>query len=249
MISVVCVYNNEDILNDYLLDSLESQTADYELILIDNTENKFKSAAEALNHGGKKAKGTYIMFVHQDIDLSSDNWLKDTEKMLNSLTNIGILGVAGNCENVKGTTTIIKDGDPPKLAGPNYLNEITESQTLDECLIIVPKSVFNILHFDEMVCDDWHLYAADYCLSIKKLGYKVYIAPIFVYHLSPGYSMSENYYLTLNKILKKHRNNYNEIFTNTGCWNTLYPLKLQRKLIPLKLGFKKRLKLLTDVYK
>ena len=67
MISIVCVYNNKEILNKYLIKSLESQTEDYELILLDNTQNKFNSAAKALNNGGRKAKGDYIMFVHQDV--------------------------------------------------------------------------------------------------------------------------------------------------------------------------------------
>lgn len=79
MISIVCVYNDEKILNDFLLKSLKAQTVEYELIKIDNTQNRFKSAAEALNYGGKKAKGEYIMLVHQDVDLSSDTWLKNEE--------------------------------------------------------------------------------------------------------------------------------------------------------------------------
>ncbi len=65
--SIVCVYNNVEILNQYLLESLKSQTILYELILLDNSCNKYKSAAEALNYGGERAKGRYIMFVHQDI--------------------------------------------------------------------------------------------------------------------------------------------------------------------------------------
>jgi len=67
MISIVCVYNDEITLKDYLLKSLENQTSKHELILIDNTQGKYKSAAGALNWGGGKAKGKYIMFVHQDV--------------------------------------------------------------------------------------------------------------------------------------------------------------------------------------
>ena len=77
MISVVCVYNNEKILRDYLLKSLEGQRSEFELIKIDNTQSTYRLAAEALNYGGKKARGTYIMFVHQDVDLSSHSWLKN----------------------------------------------------------------------------------------------------------------------------------------------------------------------------
>jgi len=49
MISVVSVYNNEAVLNDFLIKSLQGQSAQYELIKIDNTKNQFKSAAQALN--------------------------------------------------------------------------------------------------------------------------------------------------------------------------------------------------------
>ena len=58
MFSIVCVYNNEGLLKSHLLKSPKDQTASYELILEDNTESKFSSAAEALNHGGRRAKGS-----------------------------------------------------------------------------------------------------------------------------------------------------------------------------------------------
>jgi hypothetical protein len=44
MLSIVCVYNNIDILNEYLIKGLKYQKGDYELILIDNTDNKFCKA-------------------------------------------------------------------------------------------------------------------------------------------------------------------------------------------------------------
>lgn len=55
--SIVCVYNNKEILRKYLLKSLKKQTESYELILIDNTNKQFSSVAEGLNAGGKKSKG------------------------------------------------------------------------------------------------------------------------------------------------------------------------------------------------
>jgi Glycosyltransferase like family len=238
MISVVCVYNDNEILDNFLLKSLKNQSIEYELILLDNTNRTFESAAQALNYGGKKAKEKYIMFVHQDVDLSSNSWLEDTEKILDSLPNLGILGVAGRSENVKGIITIIKDGYPPKPAGDNYFNCIRDAQTLDECLVIVPASVFEILTFDEKICDNWHLYVADYCLSVKEQDYKVYLAPVFIYHRSAGYSMSEKYYTILEKLMKKHGKYYKRICINTGCWYTSYPLRLQRTLAYIK----KRLK-------
>ena len=228
MISIVCVYNDGKILNDYLLKSLKNQTVDYELITVDNTEGKYKSAAEALNRGGRRAKGKYIMFVHQDVDLTSNSWLKEVEKMLDSLQDLGIAGVAGK-KDERGVMTVIKHGNPPEPAGSITIKKPEEVQTLDECLTIVPKPVFDVLQFDEKVCDNWHLYAVDYCLSVKKLGFDVYAIPMFVYHRSAAYSFSEKYYLTLEKVLKKHKKHYKQIYTTMGDWSTLYPLNIQRQ--------------------
>jgi len=111
VISVVCVYNNKTILEDCLLKSLHVQTTEYELILVDNTEGRFKSASKALNFGAGNAKGKYVMFVHQDIDLCSNSWFNDIEKMLDSITNLGIAGVAGK-KDEKGVMTIIKHDTP-----------------------------------------------------------------------------------------------------------------------------------------
>ncbi len=67
MITIVCVYNNEKMLHDVLLKSLKHQTTQFELITLDNRNHRFKSAAEALNYGGSKAAGEYIMYAHQDM--------------------------------------------------------------------------------------------------------------------------------------------------------------------------------------
>ena len=50
-VSIVCVYNNYEQLNDCLLRGLKKQSIDFELILLDGSEGKFKSCAAALNSG------------------------------------------------------------------------------------------------------------------------------------------------------------------------------------------------------
>ena len=49
-VSVICVYNNSKQLEEQLLKSLKMQDLDYEFIPIDNSTNRFKSAATALNY-------------------------------------------------------------------------------------------------------------------------------------------------------------------------------------------------------
>lgn len=250
MISIVCAYNNEKILNEYLLKSLKNQTVKFELIALDNTGGNFKSAAEALNYGGEKAKGKYIMFVHQDVDLCSITQLEEAEKMLDSIPNLGIAGVAG-MKAKKGVLTLIEHGEPPVWAGSILIKKPEEVQTLDECLFIIPKSTFKSFQFDEKICDDWHLYAVDYCLSVKRIRYAVYVLPMYVYHLSTGTepknklqivlalgSLPKGYYLTMKKLLRKHKGNYKWIYATGVGWNTSSPLILQRVLHLAKAGMK-----------
>ena len=201
MISVICVYSDEWILRNCLLKSLSEQKNDFELITIDNTENRFKSAAQALNWGGKQAAGDYLMFIHQDVDLCSDSWLTSTEALLDSLPDLGIAGVAG----IRERDATLKEryrnvgNQGPLGRRRNFITQGPQKeqwgtpirlpepvQTLDECLIIIPRSVFNILQFDEVTCNNWHLYAVDYCLSIKTRGFGVYVLPKYVHHQSTG---------------------------------------------------------------
>nr|WP_321422513.1 glycosyltransferase [uncultured Methanobacterium sp.] len=231
MISIICVYNDEEILNRFLLESLKHQTKEYELILLDNRENQFKSAAEALNHGGMISNGKYLMFVHQDVALCTDDTLENFEKALESLPDTGIASVAGKL-NRRGVVTNVKHGDNFKPAGRFQITEPKKVQTVDEVLIIIPKKVFEDFKFDEDVCDNWHLYAVDYSLSMKKLGLNSYVIPSNVYHKSNGISSyNKEYYRTLKKILKKHKNSYLFIYTTMDNWSTLLSLNFQRETL------------------
>ena len=238
MISVICVYNDDWILQNLLLKSLSEQKAGFELITIDNRENRFASAAEALNYGGRKATGDYLLFVHQDVDLCSDSWLDSTENVLDAIPNLGVAGVAGLSENgaklAERERNEIKHGAEAAIWG-NPIREPELVQTLDECLVIIPKSVFDAIQFDEAVCRHWHLYAADYCLSIRTKGFDVYVIPQLIYHgygirsaIRPYVNSSDEYFDTLTRLVKKHKNKYKWIHTSCGSWSTQYPLVLQR---------------------
>lgn len=233
MISIVCVYNNEDILNQWLLKSLKTQTIKFELITIDNTNGRFKSASEALNYGGERAKGKYIMFIHQDVCLLTNDWLEKAETFLNEVLDLGIAGVAGVCKTkIKqkykigiemvpevGAIGMVYHGLEKK---PWKYNKSFEKpvkvQTLDEQILIIPKNVFSRIKFDEKICDGWHLYGVDYSLSIKRFNIEPYVLPLPVQHRSPG-SITKEYYKVLNRILKKHKKQ-EIIYTTCGSWYT-----------------------------
>jgi len=216
----VCIYNNKSTLKKYLLKSLDLQSIKYEKILIDNTTNKFKSASVALNYGIEKASGDYIMFVHQDVSLKSNTWLNDVEKSLIGYTKLGVAGVAGSKQDIDGVYTNLIHGNPPLACGSFRIKNIEEVQTVDECLFIIPSNIAKKNKFDEKTCSGWHLYAVEYCLSVLKLNYQVYLIPNEIYHFSTGFSLDTSYYKILKKVVKKHMNDCTNIRTTVGNWDT-----------------------------
>ena len=221
MITIICVYNNRKILENVLLKSLNIQTEEYELVLIDNSGGTFESAAKALNYGARKATKNYLMFVHQDVDLLYENCLSDIENILGSLDNFGVVGVAGYSKTNRKPVMVsnILDGYPPEDVGVK-IDQPVDVQTVDECLFIVSSSIFKELQFDEETCPDWHLYGVDYCLSAKNLGRSVYVIPIKIYHASRTESFSGEYYTTLRNVIMKHGHEYKTIDTSCGVWHT-----------------------------
>lgn len=216
-------------MDKYLIKSLKEQSVDYDLILIDNTHGEFKSAASALNFGGEKATGSFIVFVHQDVSFDS-KFLEYLETLLKNINNLGIAGLAGVSAETPGVISNILQGKSKELVGKNRIETPTRVQTLDECLIVIPKSVFDTLKFDQVTCDNWHLYGVDYSLSSTSQGYDSYVLPLSIHHRSPGYSMSAGYDISMKKLLKKHRQNYKMVYTALGNYNTSLPLSLQKNV-------------------
>ena len=227
-VSIICVYNKTFILKKQLLTSLKKQKKEYEVILVDNRNKKFNSAASALNYGASKASGDYLIFSHQDIIIDDEDWLEKTIEQLEKLDNPGIIGVAGKTTD-RFIRTNILHGMPPKKVTPFPLKKVEKASTVDECLFIIPKNVFDKLKFDEKACPDWHLYATDYVLSVKKLGFNAYLLPTNLTHTSKGSSMSEGYYKTVRKLQQKHFNEH--IIRNCMTdWYTYIPVSVQIKM-------------------
>ena len=231
-VSIVCVYNNNHVLSEFLLKSLKIQKMEYDLILIDNRNNKFSSAAAALNYGAKKAKGDYLVFAHQDIKIDNPCWIEETINQIKLLDNPGIVGIAGKT-NDRFIRTNIKHGIPPNIVSFFNLEKVEIASTVDECIFIIPRKVFDILQFDEKTCFDWHLYATDYSLAVSRLGFNAYLIPSELIHASKGSSMSESYYKTLSKIQKKYLSKV--IFRNCmGDWYNYIPINFQKRCKEIK---------------
>ena len=137
---------------------------------------------------------------------------------------MGVAGVAGMSdigrnwkERVRFSIEVFNEAS---WEGISRTEELQEVQTLDECLLIVPRSVFARLQFDEKVFDGWDCYGADYCLSVKKLELKSYVIPGRCGHSTMRASYQIWEFKELLKYQKrlyiKHKNNYRLIYAWMG---------------------------------
>lgn len=197
---------------------LLQQSFPYELLLVDNTSGRVGSAARELNRMARQARYRYLVFVHQDVLLCSAVWLSDAVSYISRLACLGVAGVAG--KNDKGLVASVTHGNPPVFVGPQILTKPVEVQTIDGCLAIVPRRIFQKVQFDETTTDGWYLYIANYCLDLISLGYRNYVLPLHVYHESVGPRDITLYERTVQKIIARHRHHTDIIYTTMGDWNT-----------------------------
>lgn len=94
MISII-ICSRANTISDRLLHNIqETISVEYELIVIDNSENKY-SIFEAYNIGLNKSKNEIICFIHDDINLITKDWGKVLIDIFTKNTNIGLIGIAG----------------------------------------------------------------------------------------------------------------------------------------------------------
>lgn len=225
--SFICCCNNQTELQNMLLSSLSNFSHEGNIIIIDTKEKTYKSAAEAFNKEAminKDILADVLIFLHQDMafkDCSIFNHILD----ILCKENNAILGVAGAVNNSCMTNLQYKANN--EYIVPNALiSKMERVQTLDECFFCMRKETFFAILFDEEVCDHWHLYAADFCLTAsERLASPIYVLPEVEYHkFTPGGLTVDNHFLrSMFKLCRKHQKNHNYISTTCYATNTSFP--------------------------
>lgn len=235
--SIICCYTNKELMHEMLVSSLEKQTfKDYEFLPINNKELGFVSASETLNYASNNAIGEILVYAHQDLSLVDEDFLKKLCAFCDEY-EFGVAGVAGVVGKEKQVFSSVTMDIDYRIAG-KQLNEVKEVDALDECLFIIKKD--NFMKFDNLG-DTWHFYAVEYSIRCKLANKKVLLFPLSVYHLSPGWSLNDNYWKTLKLLAKKYRSTHKKIYTCMGSFRTdiLLPFEIILRKIKRKL-FRKR---------
>lgn len=196
-----------------------SHNKKYSHLLVDNRWLRYDGAAEALNQvvnlNNKRLLGDILVFCHQDIAFDDTTLWERAEKEFLANPN-QILGVAGVLHTGRVVSNL-KYLDSMEYITRLQIQEKTQAESLDECLFMIPKRLYDILHFDEYVCHHWHLYAVDYCYAARTLfGIKSYVLPESIYHkvnAERGLTTDNHFLKSIWRMCGKYRKTFPVIYT------------------------------------
>jgi len=215
MISIIICSKYKSPLEGLVSNIADTIKVDYELIRIDNSENK-SSRYSAYNLGAERSKYPYLCFIHEDVFFHKPNW---GEKIIQHLQvpNVGICGLAGRDfvtkvpaswrQNMPSVNIIQSDKigikrTRRKFRPSNYEYTRRAVIVLDGVLLCMKKELMNTIHFDESI-GGFHGYDFDICIQSALKGFDNYVMyDILLEHYSRG-TPDATYYRKLILVFKK----------------------------------------------
>ena len=95
MISIITCSRENAILAKVKQNISETVGREFELIVIDNSENRY-SIFEAYNEGVRQAKGNLLCFMHEDVLYRSKDWGGVMERHFQEDERMGLIGFSGS---------------------------------------------------------------------------------------------------------------------------------------------------------
>ncbi|PIF60605.1 glycosyltransferase [Flavobacterium sp. 11] len=198
MLSII-ICSREKTISEELSINIEKTTGcEYELIIIDNTENKY-SIFEAYNLGIEKSTGDYLCFIHDDILFHTEGWGSIIQRIFSENKKIGLLGVAGAKTKTKMPSVWwdCNEGENYTFIIQHFKNKDKETwdygfdeKTIEEVVVI--DGVFMVSRKEARIdfhksMKGFHNYDLNISFEYKKRGYKVVVTnQILIEHFSIG---------------------------------------------------------------
>ena len=254
MLSII-ICSRQAILNNNLNGNIHNTIGcNYELIVIDNSENNY-SIFEAYNIGIEKSKGEYLCFIHDDILFHTIGWGEIINRIFNENKQIGLIGVAGAKSKTKMPSLWWSCPKEDKVA--SVIQHIPDRETErwnqgfeqgSNITVEVVDGVFmamrkdNRIHFSiEMT--GFHNYDLNLSFECKKAGYKIIVSnEILIEHFSLGkineewiessYQLFSHYKNNLPLNFEKNKTNKKQEIAN-GLWFINECLKFKKYKIAL----------------
>jgi glycosyltransferase involved in cell wall biosynthesis len=198
MLSIIICSRTQIISSDLSENIKDTVGCEYELIVIDNSENTY-SIFEAYNLGIDKSTGDYLCFIHDDILFHTEEWGIVIQGVFSENKKIGLLGVAGaktktkipsvwwNCPQEHMVMNIIQHY-PDKEKERHNIG--FEKESIQKAVVI--DGVFMVMRKDKNICfstemEGFHNYDLNISFECIKNGHEVMVTnEILIEHFSMG---------------------------------------------------------------
>ena len=220
MVSIIICSRSTQLLASVKQNIADNIGVEYEIIAIDNSENKY-GICEAYNVGAKESKFDTLCFMHEDIFIHTINWGEIVIEILENKT-IGVIGVAGGTVQLAApagwgaagwdVTRInvihATDAQYKNLDYNNPLNvSVDRVAAVDGLWMCCRKEVWQQFNFDSESFPGFHFYDIDFCVRVaaKYANYVTY--GVLIEHSSLGtfdgkwYKFAISFYKKRKKLL------------------------------------------------
>lgn len=244
MISVIiCSARKEDLVQVSL--SIEKTIGvPYEIISFDNSDGK-KGICELYNAGTKQARYDLLCFMHEDIEMLSENWGSKVAGIFEENMQLGLIGIAGGgYKSVVPSSWYNADlevnggfyirlmqgfrysGQPDLYDYRNAKNEkLTRVACLDGCWLCTRKAVAEKYPFDQDLLKNFHGYDLDFSLAVNQEFQVAVTYEVLLKHFSEG-NFSNTW---LEDTLKVHKK-----------WSWMLPLNIDQLAAEILKGNERR---------
>lgn len=228
MISIIICSRNPDISDELKQNIAKTIGVEYELVVIDNSKNNY-SIFSAYNKGIEKTAFPLLCFMHEDVELFTQDWGIKVVEYFEKIDDLGILGVIGS-HYLPNSLAYWHDFKPFYLSGivpiqnnekfeyVDYINKdidkYTEVVAVDGMWFCMPKKLFDKIRFDAQGYDGFHMYDMDISMQVINILQKKVIVTfeIVVGHYTNGaidevfIKNMKYFYKKWEKYLPIHRN-------------------------------------------
>lgn len=205
MISIIICSRTADISNELRQNIATTIGCEYELCVIDNSRNEY-SIFTAYNEGVRRAKGDILCFMHDDILFHTDGWGKILSAQFED-KSIGIIGFAGThflssspqywCGSPFISQCNMDNGQVSQEYSHDFFQgPLADVVAVDGLCMIIRKSLFGQVQFDDTSYSGFHAYDMDICMQVQQMGYRICVSrSILVEHLWSVESFNDERYM------------------------------------------------------
>lgn len=267
MISVVIASAKPKLLEKVILNIEQTIGVSFEILSFENSDGK-RGICEIYNDGAAKAKYNILCFMHEDLEIKTQNWGEVVISRFNN-KKLGVLGVAGSSYKSYAPSGWGTEGTELKLMFFNYMQHFKHSVqpslhaysnpnnsvfekvvTVDGMWFCTTKEVVNTVGFDQETFKGFHCYDLDFCLNAGQFYDVVVTFDVLMEHFSEGGYNRDWFFETL-KLHKKWENTLPRSILSLSNLNIQLIEKraykrLLSKLVELKFDKKYMLNLLAE---